>query len=127
MFLPVLTHGANVEDASAGYAILSCPTLAQAPDLARMPGYRLVRNDAGCQAVRWNDGTLMAVFHAPGELRDGVRTLLVVDQPCLILSRPGHLFASDPPQQGTQACIAVEGGPAMQASLPADGTSVEVH
>ena len=127
VFLPFLTHGANVEHGSAGYGIFPCPTLTRATAVARAPGYRLVRNDADSQAIEWDDGTLMAVFYAPGELHEGGRALLATDQPCLVLSRPGHLFASDPTRLGAQAQISVQGGLTRTASLPANGESVEIR
>lgn len=125
MFLPFLTHGPNVENASAGYAIFPCANPSQAADRARTPGYRVVHNDASCQMVRWDDGTLMAAFYAPGEVRENNGPVLGTDQPCLVLYRNGHLRAADPLQQGAQANITVGSGPAAPITLPADGTAVD--
>ena len=127
VFLPFLTHGSDVEQASAGYAILPCASPLQAPGCAQAPGYRLLRNDARCQAIRWNDGTIMAAFYVAGELRDGNSLVLGTDQPCMVLSRIGHLFASDPTQHGGQVHLATGGGDTVQVMLPPDGTTVEAH
>jgi chondroitin AC lyase len=127
VFLPFLTHGANLEQGSAGYAIFPCENVAQAADRAKAPGYAVVQNDAACQAVQWSDGMLMAVFYAPGELRGAGRPVLATDMPCLLLSGKGRLFASDPLQHGGPAQISVDGGPAVRVSLPADGTSIEAR
>ena len=127
VFLPFVTHGANVDGESSSYAILACPSLTQASGLAGVPGYRLIRNDPDCQAVRWNDGMLMAVFYSPGELHDGTGSLLSTDQACLVMNQYGHFFASDPTRTGVQTQISVRGRLATRAFLPLDGSSIEVH
>ena len=127
VFLPFLTHDSTpTSPGAAGYAILDCPNPAQAPILAQSPGYRLLRNDAGCQAVRWNDGTVMAAFYAAGEVRDGNNLLLGVDQPCLALDVVGRLYASDPIGQDTTVRFTTYSGAQQPTALTADGRPREV-
>ena len=128
VFLPVLTHGANVDGASAGYAVFPCASATQAPGRAQTLGYRLLRNDAGCQAVWWADGTLMAAFYEPGEVHGGDKVLLAgVDQPCLLMSRPdGACVTSDPLHHGDTVRVSLTGRPELPTMLPPDGSTVSV-
>lgn len=125
VFLPVMVHGTTAESPSAGYTICPCPSPTQAPEQIVRAACRIIRNDTACQAVRWADGTLMAAFYQPGELRDVDPSPLVVNQPCMILSHTGHIYASDPTQRGLDVRVAL---PAAQSLLlPTDGVSIEAH
>ena len=127
VFMPVMIHGAAIEGASVAYAVLACADPSQAADRIQGAGYRTIRNDAFCQAVAWNNGMLLAVFYAPGDLRDGDNPLLSVNQPCIILDGNGHLCASDPTQHGAEARISVAGAAPVSFLLPSDGSSIALR
>jgi chondroitin AC lyase len=99
VFLPVLEHGAQPDGQSSGYALISCPLPQQAAQCAALPAWQVLRNDANCQAMRFSDGTVMAVFYRPGRI-DAPGVLWQVDQPCLVMLGQGQLRACDPTQQG---------------------------
>lgn len=99
VFLPVLEHGHAPRSAASGFVLASAPTPEDAAALAATPAWEVLRNDAGCQALRFADGTLMAAFYRPGRLEAADKTL-EVDRPCLLMLGRSHLRACDPTQQG---------------------------
>ena len=125
IFLPFLTHGTPQEHAASGYAVLRCASPAQAANCAQVPGYTILRNDADCQATRWNDGIIMVVFHAPGELRADGQVLASADQPCIAIVHPESVFAAEPSRKGVTVRLTSTRRLAT-AFLPRDGNSVKV-
>jgi chondroitin AC lyase len=109
-FLPTLEQGIAPQGQSSGFALIgACPTPADAARAAARPGYRILRNDSACQAVRFADGALMAAFYQPGELADGGPPLVAVDRPCLLLIRNGDLRVCDPTQAGATVTVSYRG------------------
>ena len=125
IFLPFQTHGSTSDHASAGYAVLRCPTPAQAAAYAQTPVYTLLRNDAGCQAIRWADGTIMAAFYAPGELNVNGRALASVDQSCLALINSQGVSVAGLTQQGIALRLAANGR-TVSVILPNVGASLRI-
>jgi chondroitin AC lyase len=119
VFLPVLEHGAAPQGASSGFAIQSCASAADAHALAARPAWRVLRNDAACQAVRFDDGALMAVFYERGEISDS-GALFSAGQPCIALVSRGKLFVTDPLRAGKPLTLAV-GTRRLAIDCPPDG------
>ncbi len=127
VFLPVLEHGRSPQSQSSGFVILACDSPSQAAQLVNRPSWLVLRNDADCQAVRFDDGTFMAAFYAPGPLLYGTQKLIAVDKPCLIFSSSdGEIWASDPTQKGLTVNMTIGAGEPLPVKLPSDGTSVKV-
>jgi len=103
VFLPVLEHGSSPHGQSTGYVLAACSTPAQTAALVAHPTWAILRNDAQCQAVRFKDGTLMAVFYEPGGLEENGELLLKTDHPSLILKSNGKTVTFDPPGKALQA------------------------
>jgi chondroitin AC lyase len=139
VFLPVMEHGVSPRGASAGFAMLACASAADAEALAARPSWRVLRNDAACQAVRFDDGAMMAAFYEPAEIpaavpADGVEAppiphseiriphspSLSAAQPCIALVSQGQLFVTDPLRSGRTLTVAV--GPLQfSTDCPPDG------
>lgn len=115
IFTPILLH----DGASEGYALALCETPALAEALARKPTWKLLRNDKDCQAVQFDDGTLMAAFYAPAKTAN-----VQVDRPCLVLLKDGRLYASDPTHGGITVNITID-HKTFPMALPKDGTTVK--
>ena len=95
-FMPVMP----LKEGSTGYVLASCATSAEASLLAKKHPWKVLRNDKNCQAVKFDDGTMMAAFYSPGSLTMHRHKKLAVDKPCLILIAENKLYASDPTQKG---------------------------
>lgn len=65
LFTLTIDHGVKPENGSYAFAILPGATPEETANWNR--GKFLVNNDT-CQAVEFNDGTVGAIFHAPGKL-----------------------------------------------------------
>lgn len=124
IFLPVMLH--NIEKSrSAGYALALCETPEDAKKLAKKPAWEVLRNDEICQAVQFDDGTVMAAFFSADQLKIGKKKTLKVDQPCLVLIENGKLYASDPSHEGkTVACNWA--GKTYKITLPKNDFTTEV-
>ncbi|MDR2675212.1 MAG: polysaccharide lyase beta-sandwich domain-containing protein [Opitutaceae bacterium] len=122
VFLPVLEHGAAPRGAASGFAIQACASAAEADALAARPAWRVLRNDAACQAVRFDDGALMAVFYERGEISDDAAggALLSAGQPCVALVSRGKLLAADPLRSGKPLAFAA-GTRRLAVDCPPDG------
>ncbi|WP_207513667.1 polysaccharide lyase family 8 super-sandwich domain-containing protein [Longitalea luteola] len=115
MFMPVLVHDTS---RATGYALALCTTPGEARKLFNRPNWNVLRNDDQCQAIRFNDGTKMAAFYAPGKL-DEIQT----DKPCLVLIKNGVLYASDPSHTGISVRFTFS-GKSFELSLPPGGITV---
>jgi len=95
IFLPVLEQGTNPQGQSGGYVLAACSTPGQAAALFSRPTWTVLRNDAQCQAVRFIDGTLMAVFYQAGRLEENGHLLLDTDHPALLMRVDGKTWMHD--------------------------------
>jgi chondroitin AC lyase len=124
VFMPVLDHGKDLRKQSAGYVLALAPSPAQAERIAAMSDWKILRNDKECQAVSFNDGTVMAAFFSPSTLKNK-RLKLSVDKPCLVLIRDKKLFISNPLH--SEATINIQWNEkTTDVTVPADGTTSEV-
>ncbi len=117
VFLPILEH--RTKEAT-WYAISPAATPQRAAQIAARPGFKVLLNEADIQAVRFDDGTVIATFYASGALDD-----LKVDAPCLALQNAAGLWLSDPTQKGGNVQV-TRHGKTIAIELPNDGSSVKV-
>lgn len=95
VFMPVLNHGSTPSGLNTGYVLAYCKTAKEAEKLANRPLCNIIHNDSNCQAVQFNDGTIMAAFFSPGTML--IRNEeLSVDNPCLIMISDNNIYASNP-------------------------------
>jgi chondroitin AC lyase len=119
VFSPVMLHD-PAKEKNTGYALAYCETPQQAAKLVKKPTWRVLRNDAQCQAVQFADGATMVAFYAPGSI-GGIQA----DQPCLVLRKKNACYVSDPSQKGARVNITLR-GKSVQANLPKDGSAVKL-
>jgi len=120
IFMPVLLHGRST---SSGYVVAVCKTAEEARKLIEKPEWAVVRNDGECQAVLFRDGTLMAAFASPAQVRLKNKKQLSADKPCLVIVSGGKMFVSDPTRTGGAVNIRW-GNKQFVFILPAAGTGV---
>ena len=96
VFLPILRYKAGHDGEHTGYVIVSCATAVQAQTLAKHPLWQVLRNDRDCQAVRFNDGTVMCAFYTKGNLIVSKTKTLTAEKPCLMLLSGGRLYTNSP-------------------------------
>jgi chondroitin AC lyase len=121
IFMPVMVH--DRQDSATGYVLALCPTPAAAMKIYTKPTWQLLRNDDQCQALRFNDGTCMIAFYSPGILNAGKGKTIQTDQPCLLLIKGQHLYASDPAHKGIIVHLSVN-GKTFTFSLPENGYTI---
>lgn len=124
VFMPVFRHDAS--STSAAYFVASCSRPEDAKKLAAKPGFTVIRNDKGCQSVRFRDGTWMTAFFEQGSVAGSKRQTLSADRPSLVVVSKGKLFASDPTHTGGAVKIRM-GKSVLDLTLPPDGTTIEVE
>lgn len=122
VFMPVLNHSSS--ENSTGYAIAACSTPQDAALLANKPQWKILRNDKACNAVAFNDGTIMAALFAAGKVKAGKR-LIEANRPCLIMLTGNKVFVSDPLHQGGKLELKIN-RKKREVNLPEDGTIVTV-
>ena len=120
VFLCDLLHGAS--PAASGFLIAPGTTAKGLGKLATEPPYTIIRNDRDVQCVRFDDGVLMAAFHAPGEIALNGEPILSVGKPCLALWSGKELRLADPtnPREDVPANV-TWCGMKHSASLPVGG------
>ena len=101
VFLPILQHKATPVGENTGYVIASCATAVQVQTLAEHPLWQVLRNDRDCQAVRFNDGTVMCAFYTKGELVVSKTKTLRAGKPGLMLLSGGRLYTNNPTDRHT--------------------------
>ncbi|WP_205509826.1 polysaccharide lyase family 8 super-sandwich domain-containing protein [Longitalea arenae] len=119
VFMPVMVHDST---STSGYVLARCAKPGDAKNLFNKPGWKVLRNDTLCQALRCNDGTMMAAFYSPGKLESGKDTI-ETDQPCLVLIKDDIVYASDPTHKGITVHLTAAGR-SFKLSLPVDGLTV---
>lgn len=122
VFMPVMLHNKGINH--TGYVLAYCKTPKDAAAIYQNPDWAILQNDKNCQAVQFEDGTIMAAFFDPGQLKTK-KLSMKVDKPCLILISRHHLHISDPSHQGGMLTISLN-NKRMKVNMPADGTTQEV-
>ena len=92
VFNPVLKHQPHT---STGYVMVSGKSLIEIKEMANKPSWTILRNDKDCQAVIFNDGTVMVSFFSPCKLAIGNHTLSAT-HPCLVLIKQNKIYVSNP-------------------------------
>ena len=123
VFLAVMRHGSP--PAATGFAIAGGVDREAFADLVERPSWRVLRNDARCQALRFADGTHAAAFYRPGVLAADGTPLLQVDRPCLALWTDQQLWLCDPTGAGGTVEVTWQGRRSA-TDLPAGGWSAQV-
>jgi len=118
VFMPVIRH---TDARSVAYAVVSAPP-AHAKSLMKKQPWRILRNDGVCQAVSFDDGTVMFAFSSPGTVEISRRRTVSVDRPCALIVTNEKLYASDPSHRGGMLNVRV-GHQHIPIGLPADGTT----
>jgi chondroitin AC lyase len=114
VFKPIMQHG-------NGYAVAYCDDVQQVRWLAEKKRWQVLQNTQQCQALRFEDGTVMAAFYEAGSISTG----LAVDKPCLVLMKGKTLYVSDPSQKSNRVTVRINGKRKI-LQLPNDGTSVQL-
>ena len=101
LFTLTIDHGMKPVNGSYAFAILPGATPEETANWNR--GKFLVNNDT-CQAVEFNDGTIGAIFHAPGKLGR-----FETKSPGLFLIGRKRVFAADPSARLAEITILLDG------------------
>jgi chondroitin AC lyase len=125
VFLPVLEQGTSPNGTAGGFAISLARTSGDAAKIADKPSWQILKNDAGCQAVRFADGNLMVAFYQAGKLEEAGKAVLEVSQPCLVLRSKDGLRLCDPTQKGGIVEV-TWAGKRVNVTLPAEGLASAV-
>lgn len=125
VFLPTLEHGTAPQGAASGFVIGAAATPGEAQKLFAAPSWKVLRNDATCQAVRFNDGTVMAAFYGAGSIETEAGKQLAVDGPCLVMTSAAGVRLVDPTQKGSQVNLTM-GAVSKSVTLPPGGIAVSV-
>lgn len=96
-FMPVLQR-------TQGYAVAYCDNLRRVRRLADKKPWKVLKNTAACQALQWEDGTVMAAFYEAGNVGD-----LTVDRACLVLVKGDAIHVTDPSQKSRHVRIEIKG------------------
>lgn len=125
VFRPLLYHGLKPDGIACGYLLAPMATAQAAASLAKQPGLSVLANEEALQAVRFDDGLIMAAFYQAGALQEGARSLLKVSHPCLVLLRGNEMWAANPEQRAITIAVERIGRPAVQLLLPDNGATVK--
>ena len=120
LFTLKVDHGMKPENSSYAFAILPGATPEETANWNRE---KLLVNNATCQAVQFNDGTIGAIFHAPGKLGR-----FETKSPGAFLIGKKRVVAADPSARLTEVTILLD-GVSRQIRLPGGeqaGSSVTV-
>lgn len=101
LFTLTIDHGVKPENGSYAFAILPGAT---PEETANWKSGRILANDDICQAVEFNDGTVGAIFHAPGKLGR-----FETKAPGAFLIEKKQVFAADPTARLSEIRIALDG------------------
>lgn len=92
IFQLTIEHGTNFSGGSYEYAIHPVATAGDMPD--RMQSYEVLENSTKLQAVKLQNGTVMAIFHKSGKLGD-----FYTDTPGVFIIGKKKVHAADPTQK----------------------------
>lgn len=101
LFTLTIDHGVKPENGSYAFAILPGAT---PEETANWKSGRILANDDTCQAVEFNDGTVGAIFQAPGKLGR-----FETKAPGAFLIEKKQVFAADPTARLSEIRIALDG------------------
>lgn len=119
-----IPHERTLDGQAFGYAIISGVDIKETQTTVANPSFRILRNDASCQALRFNDGVWLAAFYEPGELEIEKEVMAKVSIPCLVLHDGKTIWASDPTNKGRALSIGLTGQAPAKINLPPSGSSV---
>ena len=100
----LLSHGTNPENGSYAYVLLPSATEDEVQSYTAAPKAKILRNDAACQAVEYDDGTISAIFWEGGSVA-GIEAA----SPCMVITEGGKITVSDPTQKQTEITVTVGG------------------
>lgn len=104
VFHPRIDHGHLQQNGDqdygyGGYVIAHASTPQQAQAIASQPEWEIMRNNKNCQAVYFNDGSVIAAFFTPFTLthntRDQKAISLEVNAPCMVFVENNKIYVSD--------------------------------
>ncbi len=124
IFMPVLLHADGAP--ASGYVVAFVKTAKEVRNVVRNPGWKIVRNDRECQAVAFEDGTVMAAFGSEGAVDIGNEKQLSLSRPGLVLVSSDKVWVSDPTHTGGIVTVRL-GDRQWVMTLPADGTTTEAN
>jgi len=119
VYTPIMLHNLNAEH-STGYVLAPSKSAKLTQQLAKKPTWKVIKNDKDGQAVSFKGGLTMVAFYSATKLETAKNMQLQVDQPCLVMIKDGHLYASDPSHQGITATITFN-DQVFSVALPKDG------
>jgi chondroitin AC lyase len=94
IFLTSIDHGHLVEEGYGGYVVAHAASVKKAQAIASEPAWAILSNGPKVQAVRFNDGTVMAAFFVPG-MEEHIKINLEVSQPCIVLIENNKMYVTD--------------------------------
>lgn len=111
------------EPKPSGYAVFLGTDVEQMSAIAEDRPWEILRNDSAAQAIRFRDGTIMAVIYEAdiATLIDGIQ----FGRPCVASWKGEKLVIADPTHRGGSVDLSWH-GTYMTVELPADGSSIEV-
>jgi chondroitin AC lyase len=122
IFQPMIEH---TNDDAAAYLV----SYYSSPEEMKAAGtqqWNIIQNDTACQAILFNDGMLMAVFHKEGSLIVHKDLKIQVDRPCLLQYHSNKVTLSDPLHLGGKLNISI-GAKQLSADLKKDGSSISIN
>ncbi|RYG64206.1 hypothetical protein EON80_19680, partial [bacterium] len=120
IFTATIQSGA--QSIGSGYVTLLDATPEQTRATATKPAWSILAQTPQVQAVRFEDGTLLASFFEAAE----IPRLGRADRPCLLLFDGTQIWATDPLQTGGNLTLTGAGGQKKSIELPKNGTSVAI-
>ena len=121
IFKVSLLHHAN----NSAYAVAYASTQQEAANIANHPTWKILSNTDSCQAIQFNDGTIMVAMYEEGVVKFSDKFSISTSRPCLILWKSNRIFVSDPQHQGGSLELIIN-NIRHNIVLPADGTTIEV-
>ncbi len=122
VFCAWLRHGPDPE--AGGFAVAVGVSPEEAQKLAEQPPWTVLRNEAACQAVEFEDGPCLAAFYEPGAIETAGAPLRV-DAPCLALWTDRELWLCDPAHAARTVSVDWQGS-RHRAELPPGGHALRV-
>ena len=119
VFMPSILH--QPRNKCAAY-VVACSKNKNTNKAIKQQPFRIIRNDADCQAVIFKDNNSAVSFYKPGNIHLG-NMALYVDKPCLAIITKKEIFISDPLHEGGIINITYN-NKKYQVNLQADGTIV---
>lgn len=119
VFMPSILH--QPRNKCAAY-VVACSKNKNTNKAIKQQPFRIIRNDADCQAVIFKDNNSAVSFYKPGNIHLG-NMALFVDKPCLVIITKKEIFISDPLHEGGIINITYN-NKKYQVNLQADGTIV---